>query len=48
MANQGKRPLDGGEILPGLEFTTTEERNLVMPGEFSGRWGVVLFYRGDW
>lgn len=40
--------LDNGITFPNLELRSTDGRSLILPGEFVGRWGIVLFYRGDW
>lgn len=41
-------PLDAGEYFPRMGFITTEDQTLELPAGFSSRWGVLLFYRGDW
>lgn len=48
MTHANANRLDSGTMFPRLELSTTDGRSLVLPGEFAGRWGVVLFYRGDW
>ncbi len=48
MAFASSNRLDSGTFFPGLELSTTDGHSLALPGKFTGRWGIVLLYRGDW
>lgn len=37
-----------GDAFPSLDLTLPGGRTATLPGEFDGRWGVVLFLRGAW
>lgn len=40
--------LHPGDVFPELTVQLTGGRSLVVPGEFSGSFGVILFFRGAW
>lgn len=40
-------PLDTGAKFPALRLTTIDDRTLELPAN-TGRFGVVLIYRGEW
>jgi len=44
---QGSR-LDSGDTFPAMQFKTTTSQSFDIPSDFSGKWSILLFYRGDW
>ena len=40
--------LDGGDAFPQMTFNKVGGGKLSLPGDLSGQWSVVLFYRGSW
>ncbi len=40
--------LDRGEIFPRLEMNKVGGGKIILPDDFSGEWGVVIFYSGYW
>jgi hypothetical protein len=48
MSRAGTGILDTGDIFPGMEFAVIGDGSLSLPGDFGGRWNVLLFYRGHW
>jgi peroxiredoxin len=48
MARAGVRALDNGDPFPAMECRAVGEGTISLPGDFTGRWTVLLFYRGHW
>jgi peroxiredoxin len=40
--------LNPGDPFPRLTISTTDGKDLALPGAFAGDYAVVLFYRGSW
>ena len=40
--------LNAGDPFPRLTISTTDGKDLALPGAFAGDYAVVLFYRGSW
>lgn len=47
MARAGT-PLDTGDPMPELSFSTLDHGRITVPDVFESKWGVVLLYRGHW
>ncbi len=47
MSRPDHAPLDSGVPFPPMALTTTDGSSFQLPPE-TGRWTVVLFYRGEW
>ncbi len=47
MSRPDHAPLDSGVPFPPMTLTTTDGSSFQLPPE-TGRWTVVLFYRGEW
>ncbi len=37
-----------GEKFPSMKLDLTDGRSIQLPGDMSGRYLVLLFYRGKW
>jgi hypothetical protein len=40
--------LDTGSGFPQIEFATVADERVLLPRDVTGRWSVLLFYRGHW
>jgi hypothetical protein len=40
--------LDAGVAFPRMNWRTVDGESLVVPDDFTGRWVVLLIYRGHW
>lgn len=40
--------LDNGDLFPVMVIEALEGNRIVLPADLSGKWGVLLFYRGHW
>ncbi len=41
-------PLDTAAPFPQLELDLTDDERLYVPGDFLGRYALMLIYRGKW
>jgi len=44
---ESKKP-DAGDLFPNLQLNFTDGTSMNVPEDLSGRWGVLLLYRGQW
>ena len=42
------RQLNAGDLFPDFAVDTVDGKKLNIPQDFSGRYSVLLFYRGWW
>ncbi len=48
MPKANNKFLDTGDMFPRLEMSKVDGGKIVLPNDFLGKWGVVLFYSGHW
>lgn len=48
MARNTTRLLDRGDAFPAYKVSLVNGGTVTFPADFSGRWAVVLGYRGHW
>lgn len=48
MAQDAARKLDAGIPFPELALSLIDGSSLRIPSDLSGRWAVLLLYRGHW
>lgn len=48
MARAGSKILDNGDLFPAMQCKAIGDESISLPGDFMGRWNVLLFYRGHW
>ncbi len=48
MARNTSRLLDRGDAFPVYRVSLVDGGAAILPADFSGRWAVVLGYRGHW
>lgn len=49
MAQPQPRKLDSGDLFPAVgAMRTLAHGPLELPAALTGKWGVILFYRGHW
>ena len=40
--------LDAGDAFPATTFALPDGSRVSVPGDYDGRWLIMLFYRGHW
>jgi peroxiredoxin len=48
MARAKATILDNGDPFPALHCRAIGDESISLPGDFGGKWNVLLFYRGRW
>lgn len=48
MAREEGKILEPGDMFPEMEFESIKNGSIVLPRDISGKWSILLFYRGYW